>query len=72
MQTKLRLRKFSPIDREYPIYEIVAGEDVLFDVGRSDMGEYEFACHEASGGRVLPLLEITGLIEEAKRLLAEE
>ena len=71
METKLRLRKFSPIDREYPIYEIVVGDDVLFDVGRNDAGDFEFASHPASGGRVVPLLDIITLMQEAKRMLAE-
>lgn len=72
MRTQLRLRKFSPIDREHPVYEIIEGDEVLFDVSRNDAGEYEFGAHAASSGRVLPLLEITALVEEAKKLLEEE
>lgn len=72
MKVELRLRKFSPIDREYPIYEVVVGDEVLFDIGRSDSGDYEFSVHAASSGRVVPLPELIHLMEEAKKLLAEE
>jgi hypothetical protein len=37
----LRLRKFSPIDRDCPIYEVVDGGCILLDVARTDTGDYE-------------------------------
>ncbi|MCC7538971.1 MAG: hypothetical protein IT379_22285 [Deltaproteobacteria bacterium] len=71
MSVRLRLRKFSPIDREYPIFEILDGDDVVLDVSLSDAGNYELGVHESSSSRVLPLREVLGLIEEAQRRLGE-
>jgi hypothetical protein len=31
---EIRFRKFWPVDRESPIFEIVVNDDVLFDVAR--------------------------------------
>ncbi len=72
MDIQLRLRKFSPIDREYPIYEIVQGQVSLFDVGRNDAGDYEIAFHPASSGKILSLDAVKALIREAEQLLSEE
>ena len=69
----LRLRKFTPIDREYPIYEVVDEQDrVFFDVARTDETTYEVAFHEAVSGAVLPLDDVEQMIAKAKALLAAE
>lgn len=70
----IRLRKTSPIDREYSVYEIIDERgDVLFDIGRSDEGEYEMALFDAERrGRVLALEQVLALVNEAQRLIAEE
>jgi len=65
----LRLRKMSPVDREFSLYEVVdeAGE-ILFDVGKSDDGVYELAIFDHAGrGRVLDLVTVMSLIKEAQR-----
>ncbi len=67
---QLCLRKFSPIDREFPIYEILDGDQQIVDVTRSNAGEYEISFHETSVGRVLPLLPLIALITEAQELLS--
>jgi len=71
---KLRLRKTSPIDREYSVYEIVDGQgDVLFDVGKSDEGVYELSLFDSRGcGRILVLHDVLSLIEEARHLIDED
>lgn len=70
---RLRLQKFTPIDREHPIYEVVDDErNVLLDVTRSSEGDWEILMHSDSVGRVLPLTEVMGLIARARRLLEEE
>jgi hypothetical protein len=43
----VRFRKFCPVAREYPIFELVEGDDVLLDVSSSDAGVLEVALHEA-------------------------
>ena len=70
----IRLRKTSPIDREFSVYEIVDERgDVLFDIGRSDDGEYEMALFDAERrGRVLALEQVLALVREAQRLIAED
>ena len=57
--SELRLRKFSPIDRDHPIYEVVDGDCVLLDIGRIDDGAYEIAIHADASGRVIAL-EVLG------------
>ena len=69
----LKLPKFSPIDREYPVYELIdENNDVLLDVSRSNEGVYEIALHEGSVGRVLPLDDVLLLIQRARALLENE
>ena len=72
MRHGLRLRRFSPIDRNYPIYEVLDGRDILLSIARTDDGDYELWSNPVSTGRVLPLESVTQLIAEAKRLLTEE
>lgn len=72
MVTRLRLRKFSPIDREYPIYEVLDGDQALFDIGRNDLGMLEVGFHPPCVGRVMSLDEVEPLIAEAKKLLMQE
>jgi len=43
----VRFRKFSPVDREYPIFELVEGDNILLDVSSSDDRVLEVALHEA-------------------------
>ena len=60
----MHFRKFSPIDRDSPIFELVDGTVVLLDVSKNDKGIIEVAFHDALRGRVLEW----GLLE---RLLTE-
>jgi len=66
-----RWRKFSPLDRSSPIYELVEGEDVVLDVTRNGEGHLEIAFHEGAPGRVYDLDSIERLLAEAKRLLED-
>lgn len=70
----LRLRKTSPIDREFSVYEVVdeAG-DILFDVGKSDEGVYELAIFDHTGrGRVVELATVMALIDDARKRIEED
>ena len=51
----VRFRKFSPVDREYPIFELVEGDDVLLDVSVSDDEVLEVAVHQASIAKIFKL-----------------
>ena len=70
---KLKLQKFVPIDREFPIYEIIDAEgNVILDVSRSDNGTIELGLQPLGSGRVIPLKEVLHLIDEATTLLERE
>ena len=71
---KLKLQKFSPIDREYSIIEIIdEGNDVLLDVSRNDDGLLEVCFHPSVSNRVLPYDELMASIEQARvRALADD
>jgi hypothetical protein len=68
----VRWRKFSPLDRDYPIFEVVEGDDVLLDVSVSDDGVVEVALHEAGGGKIFKLDDLHAILTQGKRLLEEE
>jgi hypothetical protein len=42
---RVRFRKISDASRAYPIFEAVADDTVLFDLGATDDGVVEFAIH---------------------------
>ena len=68
----VRFRKFSPVDREYPIFELVEGDDVLLDVSVSDDEVLEVAVHEASIGKIFKLDDLHAILLHGKRLLEAE
>jgi hypothetical protein len=69
---ELRWRKFSPIDRDFPIYELVAGDVIILDVTRGERQSLEIAFHEGASGHVFDLGTIERLLAEVKGLLANE
>jgi hypothetical protein len=68
----LRWRKFSPIDREFPVYELLEGEVVVLDITRDENLGFEIAFHQGASGRVFDLATIERMIAEAKILLEKE
>ena len=68
----VRFRKFFPVDREYPIFELVAGDEILLDVSVSDDGVPEVALHEASIGKIFKFDDLHAFLVQGKRLLEEE
>lgn len=68
----LRWRKFSPIDRDFPIYELLEDEVVVFDITRGENHGFEIAFHQGASGRVFNLAMIEQMIAEAKALLEKE
>lgn len=69
---KLRWRKFSPIDRDFPIYELMDGDVIVLDVTKGKNESLEIAFHEGASGRIFDLSTIEGHIAEVKSLLAKE
>ncbi len=68
----LRFRKFSPIDREYPIFELVEGENVLLDIGATDDGLLEVAIHAAAANKLFRYDQLMELLIKGQKLLEEE
>ncbi|HLZ65459.1 MAG TPA: hypothetical protein VKQ29_04465 [Aliidongia sp.] len=69
----IRIRKFSPIDREYPIFEVTDQNDVvLFDVAMTDDGALEIGFHNGIAGQTLPVLEFKRLLNEAIGLASDK
>src|SRR5262249_48536860 len=68
----VRFRKFSPVDREYPIFELVEGDNVLLDVSSNDDRVLEVALHEASIGKIFKLDDLHAILMQGKRLLEED
>ena len=66
----MRARKFSPIDRAYPIFEVCddAGGTVYFDVSVSEGGTLEIAFHHAIANQTLAAADFERAFDEAKRL----
>jgi hypothetical protein len=70
MTTKLRFQKFVPIDREHPIYEVLDGEDIIFDVTLTEKGLPELSFFAEVSGRIYDLAEVEKMLSRLKELLA--
>lgn len=68
----MHFRKFSPIDRDHPIFELVDGDEILFDVSLGDHGRLQVAFHEAIGNRVLECGTLLSILREGARLATDE
>jgi hypothetical protein len=68
----MHFRRFSAIDRENPISELVDGTTILLDVSKNDQGTLEVAFHGALQGRVLSLELLERLLGEGRRLAEGE
>lgn len=70
--TSFHFRKFTDINRDYPLFELLDGETIIFDIGLSDEGSLEIAFHEGASNRVLKLDEFLKLLEEGRKLVAKD
>lgn len=68
----MRWRRFSPIDREWPIYELTDGDVSILNVTKGDDLSLEIAFHEGASGRIFDLATIERLLSEVKVLLAAD
>lgn len=70
---KLKLQKFGPIDRDYPIFEIIDEDGVpLLDVTAANDGTVEIAITPTDTGKIMPYGECIVLIQRAYELLQAE
>jgi hypothetical protein len=70
--TAIKWRKFSPIEREHPIYELVHNDAIIFDVTMDDDGKLRIAFHDGASGHVFDLDVIERLIADVKVRLEED
>lgn len=68
----IRIRKFSPIDRDYPIFEVLVGDKVILDVSKDENGNDEIAFHDAVSNRVIRVCALLEIIEECKAMMEAE
>lgn len=66
-----RYRQFSPLDRVYPIFELLIGDDVLLDFSATDDGVIEICFHEKAANFCTHYHELSPLLEEGKKLVEE-
>lgn len=67
-----RFRKFSPIDRERPIFELVCEDVVLFDVARNDDGIVEVAIHEAAANKLFALEDLLAVLDAGRQCVDDD
>jgi hypothetical protein len=67
-----RFRKFTAVDREYPIFELVADDEVLLDISASDEGVLEVALHAGGANKLFLLDQLMEWIAEGKKLVEAE
>ena len=66
-------RKFSPIDRDNPIFEVLFDQEVIFDISIDDeTGEFEVMFHENAGGKYLSADLLIQIVEDGKRLIIKD
>jgi hypothetical protein len=67
-----RFRKFAPIDREYPIFELLDGDEVLLDIGADNDGVVEVAIHGGAADKLFGYRQLLDLLKQGHELLREE
>lgn len=70
--SRLRWRRFSPIDRDLPIFELVDSGLIILDVTKDDAGNLAIAFHDGAVGQALDLRMFERLITEVRALFAQE
>ena len=68
ISAKYRWRKATDINREFAIFELLSGEEVLLDVGYSEKGVLEVSFNETIVGLVFDWPRLQELIEEGRKL----
>ena len=65
----VRFRKFWPVDRQTPLFEVLANEDILFDVGRTSTG-FDVAFHSAASRYIWDVALLRKVIAEVEIRIA--
>jgi hypothetical protein len=70
--TEVRFRKTSDVKREWPIFEAMVGNRIIFDIAVGEDGLLELLVHEGAVGRIFGLEQLRALIAEGERLIRAE
>lgn len=68
----ITIRKFAPIDRDAPIFEVCIGQDVLFDVTSGVGSSVLITFHQLKVEHTVPLSELLAVVDAAVAKLATE
>ena len=68
MSKNYRWRKATDINREFAIFELLADEKVVLDVGYSETGVLEIAFNKEIAGLVLEWARLQELIEDGRKM----
>jgi hypothetical protein len=63
-----RWRKASDVNREFAIFELLADEIVILDVGYSDTGIFEISFNSEINGFLVEWERLQELIEDARKI----
>jgi hypothetical protein len=70
---QVRYRKFSAIDKDNPIFEVLSNEEIIFDISKDDeSGEFEVMFHQAACNKYLSADLLIQVIEGGKKLIIED
>ena len=68
----LRIRKFVPLDRVYPILEVLMDDEVILDISRDNNRNLEIAFHDGISNKVMPVSKLLEIVEECKTMLDKQ
>ena len=70
---QVRYRKFSPIDRDSPIFEVLSNEEIILDISKDDeSGEFEVMFHQNACNKYLSTDLLIEIVENCKKLIRNE
>ena len=71
--TDYRLRKFSPIDRDTPIFEVIYEDKIVLDISKNeDNGSYEVMFYADAANKSITVELLNEIIEKGKELIESD
>jgi uncharacterized protein with LGFP repeats len=67
-----RFRKAGDINRDNALFELLADEVPILDVGFANDGTFEVAFNKQIGGKIIPWTQLQEWIEKGKAIASEE
>lgn len=70
---KVRYRKFYPVNRDSPIFEVLSNEEIILDISKDDeSGEFEVMFHKNACNKYLSSDLLIEIVENGKKLIIDE